>query len=112
MTDYRKQKVPAGVYTLRLALQPVSDDHGGTAPYRDFCLLSPAADDRKPDLLSPKALHALMPASPTTIPRFWCCSRARAAQRRNWSRSQAAIRCCWRRSPPRRTRARPPCSWA
>jgi hypothetical protein len=58
-TDYRKQKVPAGVYTLRLAVQPVSDDHSDTAPYRDFCLLCPAAADRKPDLLPDKALFAL-----------------------------------------------------
>src|SRR5262249_9166723 len=32
-TDYRKQVVPPGVYTLRLARQPVSDEHVGTAPY-------------------------------------------------------------------------------
>lgn len=58
-TDYRKQKIAAGTYTLRLALQPVSDDHVGTAPYRDFALLCPAADDNKPGLLGEKALRAL-----------------------------------------------------
>jgi hypothetical protein len=56
-SDYRKQKLPAGVYTLRLAVQPVSDDHTGTAPHREFCLLCPAADDKKPDLMSARALQ-------------------------------------------------------
>jgi hypothetical protein len=58
-TDYRKQKIAAGTYTLRLAVQPVSDDHVGTAPYRDFVLLCPAADDKKPELLKEKALREL-----------------------------------------------------
>ncbi len=57
--DYRKQKIPAGVYTLRLAIQPVSDDHVGTAPHREFLLLSPAAEDGKPDRMEPKALRKL-----------------------------------------------------
>jgi hypothetical protein len=58
-TDYRKQKIPAGVCTLRLALQPVSDDHTNTAPYRDFCLLCSAGDDRSPDLMSARRLQVL-----------------------------------------------------
>jgi hypothetical protein len=56
-TDYRKQKIPAGVYTLRLAIQPVSDDHNGTAPYREFGLLSAAGDDKKPDLMPARKLQ-------------------------------------------------------
>src|SRR5260370_29761715 len=44
-TDYRKQKIKAGVYTLRLGFQPENGDHMGTAPYNDFCLLSPTPDD-------------------------------------------------------------------
>ena len=58
-TDYRKQKVKPGVYTLRLAMQPMDGDHMGTAPYGEFCLLSPAGDDKKPDLMEPKSLHEL-----------------------------------------------------
>jgi hypothetical protein len=58
-TDYRKQKLPAGVYTMRVAVQPVSDDHSGTAPHREFCLLCSAKDDKKPDLLEPRALQEL-----------------------------------------------------
>ncbi|MFO0879146.1 MAG: hypothetical protein U0840_17520 [Gemmataceae bacterium] len=57
--DYRKQKIKAGVYTLRLALQPMDGDHMGTAPYSEFCLVSPAEDDKKPDLLEAKSLHEL-----------------------------------------------------
>lgn len=30
--DFRKQQIPAGVYTLRLGFQPVDGDHMGTAP--------------------------------------------------------------------------------
>jgi hypothetical protein len=59
MLDYRKQKVGAGVYTLRLATQPADGDHAGTAPTTDFLLLCPAAEDQKPDLLEVKALREL-----------------------------------------------------
>jgi hypothetical protein len=58
-TDYRKQKIKAGVYTLRLATQPMDGDHMGTAPYNQFCLLSPAADDRTPATMAAKSLHEL-----------------------------------------------------
>ncbi len=57
--DYRKQKVKEGVYTLRFAMQPMDGDHMGTAPYPEFCLASPAGEDRKPDLLETKALNEL-----------------------------------------------------
>jgi hypothetical protein len=57
--DYRKQKIPAGVYTLRLAFQPQNGDHMGTAPYNEFLLLSPAAKDAKSDKMEPKELHEL-----------------------------------------------------
>jgi hypothetical protein len=58
-TDFRKQKIPAGTYTLRLAFQPMDGDHQGTAPYGEFCLLVPAAKDEKPDTMEAKALHEL-----------------------------------------------------
>jgi hypothetical protein len=57
--DYRKQKIPAGVYTLRLAQQPMDGDHMGTAPYSEFLLASPAAEDKKPDLMEAKSLQEL-----------------------------------------------------
>ena len=57
--DYKKQKVPAGVYTLRLGIQPADGDHMGTAPYNEFLLACPADDDKKPDLLMVKPLREL-----------------------------------------------------
>jgi hypothetical protein len=58
-TDFRKQKIKPGVYTLRLGYQPMDGDHMGTAPYTEFFLLGPAADDKKAEVLEPKALHEL-----------------------------------------------------
>jgi hypothetical protein len=58
-TDYRKQKIAAGTYTLRLGLQPMDGDHQGTAPYSEFCLLSPIDKDEKPDTLDVKAMYEL-----------------------------------------------------
>jgi hypothetical protein len=57
--DYRKQKVMPGVYTLRLAIQPVTDDHVGTAPFPEFCLLSPAAEDKDPATMAAKSLQEM-----------------------------------------------------
>jgi len=55
-TDFRKQEVVAGVYTLRIAVQPATGDHMGTAPHTDFCLLTPVAKDTKPGAIELKAL--------------------------------------------------------
>jgi hypothetical protein len=55
-TDYRKQPLPEGVYTLRLAFQPKTGDHAGTAPHTEFCLLTAAAEDKSPALLTQRAL--------------------------------------------------------
>jgi hypothetical protein len=59
ITDYRKQKIAAGVYTLRLAAQPMDGDHMGTAPYSEFLLLSPAAEDKTPATMEAKKLQEL-----------------------------------------------------
>jgi hypothetical protein len=58
-TEYRKQAIKPGVYTLRLGFQPQDGDHMGTAPHPEFCLLCPAAKDKKPDPMSAKELHEL-----------------------------------------------------
>jgi len=58
-SDYRKQKVPPGVYTLRLAIQLMDGDHMGTAPYNQFLLASPADEDKKPGTMEAKALHEM-----------------------------------------------------
>ena len=58
-TDFRKQKIKAGVYTIRVGWQPMDGDHMGTAPYGEFCLACPASDDTKPDLMESKSLNEL-----------------------------------------------------
>lgn len=55
-TDFRKQEIPAGVYTLRFAVQPDIGDHTGTSPHPEFCLMSAADTDKKPDDVAPKKL--------------------------------------------------------
>lgn len=57
--DYRKQKIKPGVYTLRLGIQLMDGDHMGTAPYNEFALLCPAAEDKAPDLMDVKELYDL-----------------------------------------------------
>jgi hypothetical protein len=64
-SDYRKQKIKAGVYTLRLGIQPMDGDHMGTAPYGEFGLLVPAAEDTKPDLMDAESLHEISKKSTT-----------------------------------------------
>jgi hypothetical protein len=59
ITDYRKNKIPAGVYTLRLGIQPMDGDHMGTAPYSEFLLMSPAAEDKTPDKMEAKKLQEM-----------------------------------------------------
>ena len=46
--DRRGQKMKAGVYSLRYAWMPVSGDHQGAAPQRDFVLMLPVAEDIDP----------------------------------------------------------------
>jgi hypothetical protein len=59
ITDYRKQMIMPGVYTLRLAFQPMDGDHMGTAPYSDFFLMSPAAEDKAGETMDVKALREM-----------------------------------------------------
>lgn len=50
--DFREQELPAGVYTLRYALQPDLDVHHESHESRDFLLLVPADDDKSPDVFA------------------------------------------------------------
>lgn len=60
ITDFRKQKINPGVYTLRLAFQPQDGDHMGVSQYKEFFLLVPAKIDDKPaPLANAKELHEL-----------------------------------------------------
>jgi hypothetical protein len=51
LPDIRGYPIPPGVYTLRFVLQPQDGDHMGVSPYREFLVVSPAADDRTPEPL-------------------------------------------------------------
>jgi hypothetical protein len=57
--DYRKQSIPAGVYSLRLAVQPDTGDHKDTAPHQDFALLVPIAKEKSADTMDAKDLVKL-----------------------------------------------------
>jgi hypothetical protein len=58
-SDFKAQKFPAGVYTLRYAVQPEDGDHQGTAESRDFLLLCQAAVDLAPDPIESKELNKM-----------------------------------------------------
>lgn len=47
-SDFREQDIPAGLYTMRYALNPEDGNHMGVAPSRDFAVLTPAEGDTEP----------------------------------------------------------------
>lgn len=47
-TDFRKQNIKPGSYTLRYAVHPQDGNHLGISPIRDFLLLVPVALDQDP----------------------------------------------------------------
>lgn len=47
-TDFRKQPIKAGSYTLRYAVHPQDGNHLGISPIRDFLLLVPLSADQDP----------------------------------------------------------------
>jgi hypothetical protein len=55
-SDFKGQKFPAGLYTLRYGVQPEDGDHQGVTESRDFLLLCPADSDPSPEPLDPKDL--------------------------------------------------------
>jgi hypothetical protein len=71
ITDYRKQTVKPGIYTLRLAIQPMDGDHMGTAQYSEFFLMSPADDDKKAGPMEAKALQEMSAKATNGHPCVW-----------------------------------------
>lgn len=69
-SDYRDNAIPAGTWVLRYGLQPQDGNHLGTAPSRDFLVLTNFEHDPDPaPLASMKALEELaMSASPSDHP--------------------------------------------
>jgi hypothetical protein len=55
-TDFRRQGIAAGVYTLRFAVQPDIGDHTGTSPHPEFCLLCQADQDKSAEPIEKKKL--------------------------------------------------------
>jgi hypothetical protein len=75
--DFRKQEIPAGVYTIRYAQQPEDGNHLGTSDTRDFFLLIPAAADREVAKLDDQKLFAASAkAAGTTHPTMLSLLRA------------------------------------
>ena len=57
-SDYRKQKVKAGVYTLRLAYQPTDGKHtADISEYQDFAVVLTAKADTSPELMEATKLQ-------------------------------------------------------
>src|SRR5439155_17747199 len=57
-SDYRKQKIKPGVYTMRLAYQPTDGKHtADVSEFQEFAVLIKAAADTKPVLFEAKGLH-------------------------------------------------------
>jgi hypothetical protein len=62
--DIRGRPLKAGVYTLRYGIQPVTDDHFGVSPFRNFRLLAPATADTDP---AARAHDAMVELSAQTL---------------------------------------------
>jgi hypothetical protein len=59
LADYKKHKIKPGVYTMRLAYQPMDGDHMGTAPFAEFVIFVPVKFDEGKPTLEPEMLHKL-----------------------------------------------------
>src|SRR5262245_16831598 len=71
-SDYKKQAIKPGLFTMRLAYQPMDGDHMGTAPNGEFVILVPATIDKGEETLKPEMLHKLgNRASGTGHPAVW-----------------------------------------
>ncbi len=68
--DRRGQTIKPGVYTLRYVLMPVSGDHLGAAPQRDFVAMIPADLDKDPNatLTQPQVIALSVKATGTPHP--------------------------------------------
>ncbi len=64
--DYRKQKVKAGVYTLRLGFQPEDGDHTGSSQFKEFVAVLLAAKDTKAQVLDYKEMVEISQKSIST----------------------------------------------
>jgi hypothetical protein len=57
-TDYRKQKIKPGIYTMRLAYQPTDGKHtADVSDFQEFVLVISAKDDKRTALIETKTFH-------------------------------------------------------
>jgi hypothetical protein len=76
-SDFRDQRIDAGLYTLRYGQQPVDGNHVGTSPTRDFLCLIRAEDDPSADPLDGEKLIELSAAAAgSTHPLLLCLQKA------------------------------------
>jgi hypothetical protein len=61
-SDFRKQPIKPGVYTLRYAKQPEDGNHIGTSEVYDFLVAIPAKDDADPKMIGTFTALAKMSA--------------------------------------------------
>jgi hypothetical protein len=61
--DIRGRSIKAGLYTLRLGIQPANGDHLGVSPHREFLLLSPGVLDTSPQAAGHEGAIALSKAT-------------------------------------------------
>jgi hypothetical protein len=52
-TDYKVQRIPAGLYTMRWEIRPDDGNHMGVSYYRDFVMLVPVGSDTEADARYP-----------------------------------------------------------
>ncbi len=57
--EYRRQRLSAGVYALRYAVQPDTGEHTDTSPHREFLLLTRVEEDRGAERMEAKRLIEL-----------------------------------------------------
>jgi hypothetical protein len=56
-TDYRKQKIKAGVYTMRLGFQPADGKHtSDISDFQDFAIVTGVKNDTRTTLMETKAM--------------------------------------------------------
>ncbi len=81
--DYRRQRVKAGVYTLRYAILPVDGNHQGVAPQRDFVIAAPASADQSPATVTRDATIDLgRKTTATNHPSVWSLAPAEGSSDR------------------------------
>ena len=107
--DFRGQEIPAGLYTLRYANQPVDGNHVGTFATRDFLVMLPASADQSAKPITDMDLFKLSAQSAPnrTIRRScrWSSPRMATPSHSSTSKSRIGGRCACRARTPKGARS-------